>query len=307
MLTGLQDYTVEDTTEEWILYHNNFSLCSRKVRICLYEYDIEFKSKHIDLIETGKYDVASKDFLKINKNATVPVLIYKGKPIYESHEQIRFLSNKVEQIDSLYLNEEDHERVNFWIEKSSLVGDPVRNHEKYAGNTIGPLTFPLFATMIKYVSIGEILKGLIRHPMKERVILFLALKIFGLKALKAPPLKRIIKSSFLKLNDHLQEFEDELLQNESRWIAGNIFSLADVSWAVIFHRIEECGWDKLLLQNKPYCCAYYEEVKSRKSFKKAILDYNHPILEKGINDLKLALLNNPNFISLYKNLETHIL
>ena len=30
MLTGPQDYTIEDTTEEWILYHNNFSLCSRK-------------------------------------------------------------------------------------------------------------------------------------------------------------------------------------------------------------------------------------------------------------------------------------
>ena len=28
---------------EWVLYHNNFSLCSRKVRICLEEYKIDYQ------------------------------------------------------------------------------------------------------------------------------------------------------------------------------------------------------------------------------------------------------------------------
>ena len=54
MLLGLQDYLVEETSAEWTLYHNDFSLCSRKVRICLHETGIDYVSKHIDLIETGK-------------------------------------------------------------------------------------------------------------------------------------------------------------------------------------------------------------------------------------------------------------
>ena len=91
MPIGLQDYTVEETSSEWILYHNDFSLCSRKVRICLFENGLDYVSKHIDLIETGKYEVASKEFLKINPGATVPVLLHRGRPIYESHEQIKYI------------------------------------------------------------------------------------------------------------------------------------------------------------------------------------------------------------------------
>ena len=77
MQVGLQDYLVEQTSAEWTLYHNDFSLCSRKVRICLHEVGFKYDSKHIDLIETGKYEVASKSFLKINPGATVPVLLNK--------------------------------------------------------------------------------------------------------------------------------------------------------------------------------------------------------------------------------------
>ena len=93
MPIGLQDYTVEETSTEWTLYHNDFSLCSRKVRICLHETGLDYESKHIDLIETGKYEVASKEFLKINPSATVPVLLHNGRPIYESHEQIKYIFN----------------------------------------------------------------------------------------------------------------------------------------------------------------------------------------------------------------------
>ena len=49
--------------------------------------------------------------------------------------------------------------MDYWIKKSSLVGDPILNQDIYAGNCIGPLTFPLFfATMIRYVPLREIIK-----------------------------------------------------------------------------------------------------------------------------------------------------
>ena len=73
-LTGKQKYTVSDSNSEWVLYHNNFSLCSRKVRICLEEYKIDYLPVHIHIIETKDCENLSKDFLKINPKATVPVL-----------------------------------------------------------------------------------------------------------------------------------------------------------------------------------------------------------------------------------------
>ena len=254
MQVGLQDYLVEQTSAEWTLYHNDFSLCSRKVRICLHEVGFKYDSKHIDLIETGKYEVASKSFLKINPGATVPVLLNKGRPIYESHEQIKFIFNSKENFNTL--EDRDVKSIDYWTDKASMVGNPVKGHKKYAGNTIGPLTFPLFTTMLKNVSILEVMKGLISHPMKQRVLIFLLLKIFGFTFIKLPPIQNLIQSAFEELNKHLCELETELSSSKKEWLASDNFSLADISWSVILHRLDECGWSDLLFQNKPFIKSY---------------------------------------------------
>jgi len=299
MQVGLQDYVVEQTTAEWTLYHNDFSLCSRKVRICLHEAGFNYESKHIDLIETGKYEVASKSFLKINPGATVPVLLNKGRPIYESHEQIKFLFNKMENFK---VQEDVTHSIDYWTNKASMVGNPVKEHKKYAGNTIGPLTFPLFTTMLKNVSIIEVVKGLISHPLKERVLIFLLLKIFGFTFLKVQPIQNLIKSAFKDLNNHLLELETELSFSKREWLASEHFSLADISWSVILHRLDECGWSDLLLEKKPFVNAYYEKIKKRDSFQKGIVNQKNPNLEKGIKELKQAIQNNPFLKSFRKEL-----
>lgn len=301
MPIGLQDYTVEETSAEWILYHNDFSLCSRKVRICLFENGLDYVSKHIDLIETGKYEVASKEFLKINPGATVPVLLHRGRPIYESHEQIKYIfhharDNKVSEETDIQI------AIDYWTEKASMVGNPVTEHKKYAGNTIGPLTFPLFATMLSYVPVFEILKGLIFHPIRQRVVIFLMLKIFGINFLKLAPIKNLIGSSFKDLNSHLVELEIKLSSSEGQWLIGDKFTLADISWSVILHRLEECGWSYLLFKNKPFVEAYYAKIKKRQSFIQGIVFQSNPNLERGISDLKEYIDQNLFLKSLHKKL-----
>lgn len=289
MLIGLQDYLVEETSAEWTLYHNDFSLCSRKVRICLHETGIDYVSKHIDLIETGKYEVASEAFLKINPGATVPVLLNMGRPIYESHEQIKFIfdSKNIQKN-----NVESQVLIDYWTDKASMVGNPVEGHKKYAGNTIGPLTFPLFISMIHYVPIKEILKGLIKHPMKQRVLIFLMMKILGFNLLKVSPIQKLIKSSFSALNSHLKELEIELSTNNREWLASDDFTLADISWSVILHRLNECGWYALLIKDKPSIKNYYDKIVERPCFKKGIVNQSNPNLERGIDDLKEVIENN---------------
>ena len=78
--------------QSWELYHNNLSLCSKKTRVCLSELSIDYVSHHVDLIETGRYENVSREFLKVNPAGLVPVLVYQGHPVYESHEQIAFAS-----------------------------------------------------------------------------------------------------------------------------------------------------------------------------------------------------------------------
>ena len=297
---GKQSFKVIDTDEKWILYHNCFSLCSRKVRLCLEELEIEYDQEHIDLIETGKYQVASKNFLKINPGATVPVLLHEGYPIYESHEQIYYLTKESSSTSIIPTNEKDKYSMDYWVKKSSMVGDPMENQDTYAGNCIGALTFPLFASMIKYININKILFGLINHPLKIRVFLFIILKIFGYKALSSSsPIRRLIKRSLKNINNHLLELNNYLKTKEQDWILNNSFTLADISWAVILYRIEEVGWDEILFRDKPFLVDYYKKVKAKKSFKSSINNYDHEILDKGKKILRSKIKEDQSLKSLF--------
>ena len=308
MPSGLQNNQVEETSDEWVLYHNNFSLCSRKVRFCLEELGLDYRSEQIDLIETGKYEVASKKFLKINPNATVPVLLHQGRPIYESHEQIYYLLEQSLDKKNILPSEPSESLVmDYWIEKSSLVGNPLENQDKYAGNCCGPLTFPLFVTMIKYVNLKEILKGLKSHPMRERVIIFLIFKILGLKVFSRPlPFAKLLQSSFLNLNKHLYDLENHLEDQKTPWIVGTDLSLADISWAAILHRLHECGWENMLLSDKPYIKEYYSNLSIKDAFKRAFDSPTHPILLKGVEDLKHALKNKSPITELHNEIRNNL-
>ena len=297
MKQGLQDYKVEETNDQWVLYHNNFSLCSRKVRMCLTECRLPYRSEHINLIETGKYEVCSKDYLKINPGATVPVLLHKGRPIYESHEQIYYLSKNLDSPSQNLIPKEAAERnmMDYWVEKSSLIGDPLDNHDKFAGNCVAPLTTPLFSTMIQYVSYSEIFKGLFFHPIKKRVLIFFVLKAFGLNIFSnSSPITKLLLKAFNSLELHLRELEGHLNTTTSQWLISDHFSLADVSWAVLLHRIEETGWITLLIEDKQNVQSYFEKIKSRSSYKEAILEYSHPLVEKGVKDLFESIKHSSN-------------
>ena len=66
-----------------------FAVFRKRLRVCLAEYGVDYPSAvSIDLIETGKYQNISRDFLRVNPGATVPVLLHNGHPVYESHEQV---------------------------------------------------------------------------------------------------------------------------------------------------------------------------------------------------------------------------
>ena len=190
--------------------------------------------------------------------------------------------------------------MDYWVKKSSMVGDPMENQEIYAGNCIGALTFPLFASMIKYININKILFGLINHPLKIRVFLFIILKMFGYRAFSSgSPIRRLIKRSLKNINNHLHELNNHLKTKEQDWIINNSFTLADISWAVILHRIEEVGWNEILFRDKPFLEDYYKKIKAKRSFKKSIINYDHEILNKGKKILKSKIKEDQNLKSLF--------
>jgi glutathione S-transferase len=295
---GLQTDVTLPHEAEFELYHNALSLCSMKTRVCLAELGVPYRGHPIDLIETGSYETLSRHFLAVNPGGTVPVLVHRGHPVYESHEQIRYAAAHAPP-GAPALRPDDPAlaaEMERWIDLSSLTEDPIAHPEASIGNAIPHLTVPLFAAMIEEIPVRRILVGLLFHFDKRRPLLFLLLAAFGLERLhRIGPLVRMIAVGRKHVGRHLDALERRLEQSGGPWILGETFSLADVSWLVIFERLRQVDAEHVFLGDgkRPACTAYWERLRKRPSYDAAILGHSHPLIEHGRRRLREAKAGDP--------------
>ena len=72
------------------LYHGLASTCSKKVRLTLFEKDIPFESRIINL---QKFEQHSPEYLAVNPNGVVPAIVHDGRPVIESSVIIDYLDD----------------------------------------------------------------------------------------------------------------------------------------------------------------------------------------------------------------------
>jgi len=301
MSGGLHEDIVLPHEAEFELHHNSLSLCSKKIRVCLAELGVDYKSHHIDLIETGSYENISRHFLAVNPGGTVPVLVHNGHPIYESHEQIRYAAEHSPRPSGskrpLKPNRsEDEARMQMWIDRTSLLGDdPISDSNKSAANAVPGLTIPLFASMIIDIPYHRIFEGVLFHRLKIRPLLFLAMKLRGLAGLKGGPPAKIIARSSRDMANHLDELEGALERGGGPWIFGDEFTLADVGWVPIFERLAEADSLHCFLggELRPRCSAYWAALRCRPSYQTAVLDQAHETVNRGTARLRAAKQADP--------------
>jgi glutathione S-transferase len=223
----------------------------------------------------------------------VPVLVHRGHPIYESHEQIRYAAKHAPAGCPSLVPEDPSQRkqMEYWIDRSSLTEDPLNRGDESAGNAVPGLTVPLFAAMIDRIAFWKIVEGLLFHIDKRRPLIFAALKLRGLEKLASfTPVLKVLGRSRRQMRTHLDALEEQLEKTGGPWILGDTFSLADVSWLVIFERLAQVDNLQLLLGGgrRPACSAYWKSLKERPSYRAAILDYGHPTVEYGTRRLRDA-------------------
>lgn len=299
MAGGLhEDITLPHTTE-WELYHNSFSLCSKKLRVCMAELGLPYTSHPIDLIETGAYENVSRHFLAVNPAGLVPVLVHRGHPIYESHEEIVYAAEHAGERgrELLGVASENAAQIDHWTDVASLVGeDPTQGTEQRAGHCIPGLTVPIFATMCQYVPFPRFVEGLLFHPQQRRPLILGMLKLRGIHRIpQLPPAMELVTRSRRDMNTHLDALEKHLADCGGPWLAGDRFTLADVSWIVILDRIVEVDWEAYFWSSgkRPHVAAYWDRLRSRPSYAKAILEARCETLERGIADVKRAKDEDP--------------
>ncbi len=285
-------------TQDFELYHNAFSLCSMKTRLCLAELGVPYASHPIDLIETGAYQNIRPAFLAVNPAGTVPVLVHKGHPVYESHEQIRYAAAHAAPGRPALAPDAPALRATMerWIDRSSLTGDPLNEGDASAGNAVPGLTVPLFAAMIERIPTWRILEGLLFHFDKRRPAMFLVLKALGLERFgRIRPAVAVLSRSLEQMARHLDALEAQLVASGGAWILGGTFSLADVSWLVIFERLAQADLVNVFLGGgrRPACAAYWQRLQARPAYREAITAHAHQTVRRGTERLRTAKAADP--------------
>lgn len=284
---GLHEELSLPHTQEWELYHNQLSICSKKLRICLAELQLPYASHHVDLIETGSYGNLSREFLKVNPGFTVPVLVHNGHPIYESHEQIVYAAEQCGEVGASLLGYTAgvQEEVARWIDGTAIKGDPLQGSGGRVGGVAPGLTIPIFVTMMQYIPWRRVSEGLLFHGDRRRPLMFAVMKLRGLRKLPAPVVA-IIQRSRRQMSEHLAELENELADGRT-WVCGEAFTLGDVGWMALFDRLDEVDWSDLFLgEGKlPRVRAYWERLMERPSYA-AALEYRGEIHVRALEDLR---------------------
>jgi glutathione S-transferase len=283
---------------EWELWHNDFSLCSKKIRVCLAELGIEYTSHHVDLVETGRYGNLDPAFLKVNPAATVPVLVHRGHPVYESHEQLRYAARFAAPERSLVPEDAGlRDEMERWVELGALVGDdPMAALERSAGNCVPGLTLPLFAAMNAFIPWRRFLVGLLFHRLRMRPVGMMLMKARGpVGLLDVPPLAAAMRRSFEALGAHLDALEASLAERGGPFLLGAQFTLADAGMMVVLDRLAEGGWIDALLADRPLVAAYWGALQARDSFRVAIDGHRHPTVARGMEVIARGRDREPRF------------
>jgi len=272
--------------EDIELYHNCVSTCSMKVRLCLAEKQIPYVSNHVHLIETGWYETCSPAYGRINPSKVVPVLVFKGNPVYESDEIIKFIDKELDEyaqvkttLQPTNQNSRMTEIMDRWVDQGSTKHDEKR---LTPADELAVLSVPAFTAMIQYIPYRSIFYGFIYHFDIKRPLYFTLMKLLGVRFVKNPAFLKKFKHVRSQMSLALSELNDNLKETGGDYICGKAFTLADIAWIPILARLEEAGQEQLYQQYE-FVDKYWQTCKNRECVQKAIYQVSEefPIVEKG--------------------------
>ena len=97
-----------------------------------------------------------------------------------------------------------------------------------------------------------------------------------MQGFEAPDLAR----PFQLYDRYLQKMEDAL--QSSKWLAGDLFSLADVGMTPYLNRLDMLGMLDKWTSKRPRLAAWFDRIKARPSFESSFLTWCPPDLTRDL-------------------------
>jgi glutathione S-transferase len=206
------------------LYHYWDSFCSFKVRLCLEEKELGWRSENINLM---KFENLAPRYLEVNPNGLVPTLVHDGRVIYESSIINEYLDGTFPDRRLRPKDEYDLARMRYWV----------GIEEEQLFKAVRPASLNLIMKKIfQSMSEEELNAHLAQHPRQHLVG---TLKRMFTEPVDQPAIdksRQTLRSAFEKMNKQLEK---------QPWLAGDAYSLADIAAAPVIDRVISLGFSDL--------------------------------------------------------------
>jgi glutathione S-transferase len=235
------------------LYHYDRSTAAQRVRLCLEEKGLAWKSVIVDTAR-GDVDALPEDFHRLNPKGLVPVIIDNDAAIPESLVILEYLDDAYPDVKLRPGAPEARARMRLWMRRiddgvhvaSRTIGVCIVNRHIYAAKGAG--------TIEKYYA-G--MRDQVRRTNDQ-------VNIAG--GLDSPLLPDAV-ATFKKL---FEEMDATLAEQE--WLAGDSYSLADIALVVYVRRLESFTmaplWRHLSRLNE-----WYGRIARRPAYERAIVTW----------------------------------
>ena len=243
------------------LYHDNVSVCAQKVRVVLFEKNIAWESRHINL---AAGEQISPEFLRVNPRGVVPALVDDGRPITESTIICEYLEDANPEPAMRPVDPYDRAVMRKWCR---IPDDGIHV-------ACGSVSFAAaFAEqMVARVGRDALEKRLSTMPDRARAARH---RQIIEKGFDAPIVQDAVRVYAKMLRDM-----DAQLGKDRPWLAGETFSLAEACILPYVERLFRLGLEPMWA-DLPEVTAWFARIRERMSYSAAFTAFP----PQGYNDL----------------------
>lgn len=236
------------------LYHNDMSSCAQKVRLCLAEKELNWESRHLNL-RAGEHQ--QEWYVKLNPRAVVPTLIDGDIVVPESNVINEYLDDRFPEHALMLAEPSGRAKVRLWTKQ---LDEGVHD----AGIAVISFALAFRHQYLKKGQAGQAMLESIPDPIKRerrRDVIDNGLD------------SAFFKIAILRMLELYDDMEAQLAT--CSWLVDTQYTIADAALTPYVVRLDHL--DILgLLDGHPRVLDWYNRLKTRPSFQKAIVEWENP-------------------------------
>jgi glutathione S-transferase len=258
-----------------VLYHSGLTTCSRQVRHCLREKGLAYQSRYINLL---RFEHLSPEYLKLNPNGVVPTLVHDDHAVINSACINEYLDETFPQPPLSPADPRDRARMRYWTwtaDDTHLQGARMTRNQRLKSSVEG-------------MSADDTQLVLKTMPVPARRERWQKQAAGGHSADE-------METALAHVRFITGQMEAEL-SARGPWLAGETFSLGDISMGSIVHRVNELYPELLPRVAYPHVNDWFARLMARPA---AVATYTPGTVETpkippgrsvdGITDFRVAV------------------